>query len=61
VTLGALYVEETSDVESEDVEWLKENVKTFEFFEGSDDEEVFEDLDGEEVDEWSDMDDYSVL
>ena len=57
VPLNSLYVEESCDVDNEDVEWLKENLKTFEFFEGSDDEDVidFEDS-NEEVDEWSDMD-----
>jgi hypothetical protein len=50
-------VEESCEVAAEDLEWLKENLKTFEFFEGSDDEDEidFEDL-NEEVDEWSDMD-----
>jgi hypothetical protein len=33
VPLNSLYVEESCDVEDEDVEWLKENLKTFEFFE----------------------------
>lgn len=69
VPLDSLYVEESSDLEKEDVEWLEENLKTFNFFEGSDDEDIidfegsdddgdildFEDLQ-EEVDEWSDMD-----
>ncbi|KAG8214869.1 hypothetical protein J3R82DRAFT_10036 [Butyriboletus roseoflavus] len=55
--LDSLYVEASCDLDDEDTEWLKENVKTFDFFEGSDDEDDidFEDLD-EEVDEWSDMD-----
>jgi hypothetical protein len=57
VPLNSLYVEESCEVAAEDLEWLKENLKTFEFFEGSDDEDEidFEDL-NEEVDEWSDMD-----
>ncbi|KAH0832320.1 hypothetical protein J3R83DRAFT_13332 [Lanmaoa asiatica] len=58
VPLESLYVDKLScALDKEDGEWLKENLKTFEFFEGSDDEDVidFEDL-HEEVDEWSDMD-----
>ena len=34
VPLNSVYVEESCEVEDEDVEWLKENLKTFEFFEG---------------------------
>ena len=33
VPLNSVYVEESCEVEDEDVEWLKENLKTFEFFE----------------------------
>ena len=57
VPLNSLYVDEECEVDEDDVEWLKENLATFEFFEGSDDEDVidFEDL-NEEIDEWSDMD-----
>lgn len=55
--LASLYVEESCELDKEDVEWLKDNLKTFHFFEGSDDEDVidFEDLQ-EEIDEWSDVD-----
>lgn len=57
VPLDSLYVEASCDLDEEDAEWLKENLKTLNFFEGSDDEDDtdFEDMD-EEIDEWSDMD-----
>ena len=52
VPLNSLYME-SCEVEDEDVEWLKENLTTFEFCEDSDDEDLsdFEDSNGE-VDEW---------
>lgn len=54
VPLSSLYVEESCDVEDEDIEWLKKNVEIFDFFEGSDDDDDvvdFEDL-HEEIDMW---------
>jgi len=58
VPLSSLYVEESCEVDKKDMVWLKENLKTFEYFEGSEDEDDvidFQDLD-EGIDEWSDMD-----
>ncbi|KAF9220274.1 hypothetical protein BS17DRAFT_787845 [Gyrodon lividus] len=57
VPLQSLYVEESCDVDDEDVEWLKDNLEMFEFFEGSDDEDVIDlEEDMEDGDEWSDTD-----
>ncbi|KAF8123288.1 hypothetical protein EV363DRAFT_1587424 [Boletus edulis] len=39
VPLDSLYVEEDCDVHDEDVAWLKDNVKVFEFFKERDDDE----------------------
>ncbi|KAF8837748.1 hypothetical protein BDN67DRAFT_877520, partial [Paxillus ammoniavirescens] len=36
--LKSIYVEESCDVDDDDVEWIKDNVETFEFFERSDGE-----------------------
>ncbi|KAI9464351.1 hypothetical protein HD554DRAFT_2175164 [Boletus coccyginus] len=58
VPLSSLYVEESCEVFKKDEVWFKENLKTFEYFEGSEDEDDivdFRDLD-EGIDEWSDMD-----
>ncbi|KIJ05581.1 hypothetical protein PAXINDRAFT_21176, partial [Paxillus involutus ATCC 200175] len=44
VPLKAIYVEEDCDVDDDDVDWIKDNVDMFEFFEGSDDE-VYGNLD----------------
>lgn len=59
VPLASLYVEESCDLMDADVKWFKENLATFELFEGSDDEDAivaFEDLQDEDVDVWSDLD-----
>ncbi|KAH7885048.1 hypothetical protein F5I97DRAFT_1928465 [Phlebopus sp. FC_14] len=56
VPLKAVYLEESSEIEDEDIEWLKDNVEIFDFFEGSDDEEDVEDVFDEDGDEWSDED-----
>ncbi|KIJ61105.1 hypothetical protein HYDPIDRAFT_42886 [Hydnomerulius pinastri MD-312] len=57
VPLKSLYLEESCEVEDTDVEWLKDNLETFDFFEGSDDEDVVDMVDGiEDADEWSDVD-----
>ncbi|KAH7906243.1 hypothetical protein BJ138DRAFT_654227 [Hygrophoropsis aurantiaca] len=59
--LKMVFMEENDDVDPSDVEWLRENVEKFDFFEGSDDEfdldVLGDDEDGEEgeEDEWEDM------
>ena len=55
--LQSLYVDESCDLDREDAEWLRQNMMTFELFEGSDDEDIidFDDL-HDDVDEWSDVD-----
>ncbi|KAF8840611.1 hypothetical protein BDN67DRAFT_968302 [Paxillus ammoniavirescens] len=57
VPLKSIYVEENCDVDDDDVEWIRDNVDMFEFFEGSDDEDVVDLIeDMEDGNEWSDMD-----
>ncbi|KAG0700449.1 hypothetical protein DFH29DRAFT_623394 [Suillus ampliporus] len=61
VPLKAVYMEENDDVSDHDVQWLKENLETFDFFEGSDDEfeplgDIEEEHEGSES-EWEEVDD----
>ncbi|KAG9315490.1 hypothetical protein JVU11DRAFT_3103 [Chiua virens] len=58
VPLESLHMEQSCDLTKRDVKWLRENVTTFEIFEGSDDEDDngelvidYEDM-PEEFDEW---------
>ncbi|KIJ10885.1 hypothetical protein PAXINDRAFT_138199 [Paxillus involutus ATCC 200175] len=46
--LKSIYVEESCDVDDDDVEWIEDNVEIFGFFEGSDDEDVVDLEDGNE-------------
>ncbi|KAF8121820.1 hypothetical protein EV363DRAFT_1420935 [Boletus edulis] len=41
VPLSSLYVDRDCELDDEDVDWLKENVNTFEFFEGSEEHRRF--------------------
>ena len=61
VPLKAVFMEENDAVTEEDIQWLKENLETFDFFEGSDDEfeplpDIEEEQDGSES-EWEEVDD----
>ncbi|OJA09333.1 hypothetical protein AZE42_05462 [Rhizopogon vesiculosus] len=61
VPLKAVYMEENDEVTQEDVQWLKENLETFDFFEGSDNEYEpvpdIEDLHEDSESEWEEVDD----
>ena len=61
VPLKAVYMDENDDVMEEDMNWLKENLEIFDFFEGSDDEyeplqDIEEPHEGSES-EWEEVDD----
>ncbi|KAF8132839.1 hypothetical protein EV363DRAFT_1430813 [Boletus edulis] len=57
VPLSSLYVDRDCELDDEDVDWLKVNVETFEFFEDSDVEDDTDDSDEDvDEDEWSDSD-----
>ncbi|KAI6101904.1 hypothetical protein F5141DRAFT_1136286, partial [Pisolithus sp. B1] len=43
VPLRMVFVEENTDITPEEENWLKENLEKFDYFEGSDDEDVYED------------------
>jgi hypothetical protein len=60
VPLKAVYMEEDDDITEEDVKLLKENLETFDFFEGSDDESELLDIEEHHEDsesEWEEVDD----
>jgi hypothetical protein len=61
VPLKAVFMEENDAVTEEDIQWLKENLETFDLFEGSDDEfeplpDIEEEQDGSGS-EWEEVDD----
>lgn len=56
LTLKYLYMNEEDELEEEDEKWLKGNVAEFEYFEGSDEEDVIE-IDIDEGDGWEDVED----
>jgi len=56
--LKTVYTEESPDIDPDDVAWLRANLDKFEFFEGSDDEEIdVIDIaaEGDDDDDWSDV------
>lgn len=61
VPLKAVYMEENDEVTDYELQWLKDNLETFDFFEGSDDEfELHEDIEEEHEgseSEWEEVDD----
>lgn len=64
VPIRQVFMNEEDEIESDDEEWLKQNVDSFEYFEGSDDDEIMEvDMEavgleegGEGDDQWEDAD-----
>ncbi|KAG1840586.1 hypothetical protein DFJ58DRAFT_810271 [Suillus subalutaceus] len=61
VPLKAVYMEENDEITDQDIQWLKDNVEEFDFFEASDDEyeslaDIEEEHEGSES-EWEEVDD----